>query len=322
MHSEAAPYFAEVAEGPDTAAAYWRTTSDGVRVRIAAWPRDKARGTLLLMPGRTEYVEKYARFAEELGAHDYAMMAIDWRGQGLADRLLDDPRVGHVASFTDYQKDVVEMVALAKELDMPKPWHVLGHSMGGAIGLRSVLEGLDVCSATFTGPMWGIIIAPGMRQLAWTLYYASSWIGQSHRLPPTRSYENYVATSPFAGNMLTNDEDMWNYMARQVNEHPELALGGPSLRWLGESLRECRYLMSAPVPPMPAICLVGEEESIVDREQMRLRMATWPGGSFHIVNDAQHEVLMEGPEIRAQVLQQILDLFARGESQANVSHSA
>ena len=321
MAFEAAPYFADVADGPENGAAYWAKTSDGLRVRIGVWPVEGARGTLLLFPGRSEYVEKYARFAREVTAEGFAMTAIDWRGQGIADRLLPDARVGHVGRFPDYQKDVAALVALATELDLPKPWHVLGHSMGGAIGLRAVVEGLDVLSATFTGPMWGILMAPMMRRLAKLLYLTSGWFNQGHRLPPSASAENYVLASPFEGNTLTNTPEMWDYMKAQVTAHPDMALGGPSIHWLGEALRECRYLMSVPPPHVPAICFVGEDEAIVDREAMRLRMADWPGGSYQVVNNAQHEILMEGPETRAMVLRQMLDLFERGESQANVPRS-
>ncbi|WP_050930215.1 alpha/beta fold hydrolase [Aestuariivita boseongensis] len=319
--ADPAPYYADVADGPADGAAFWAQTSDGLRVRIGVWPKADARGTLLLFPGRSEYVEKYARFASDVTAEGYAMMAIDWRGQGIADRLLPDRRIGHVGRFRDFQKDVAAMVALAQELDMPKPWHILGHSMGGAIALRSVMEGIDVLSASFTGPMWGILMAKGMRQMALALYYASKWTGQGHRLAPTATAENYILTSPFEGNTLTNTPEMWEYMKTQVTRYPDMALGGPSIHWLGEALRECRYLRRAAPPPVPAICFVGEDEAIVDREAMRLRMANWTGGSYQVVNDAQHEILMEGPETRALVLRQMLDLFERGESQANLPRS-
>lgn len=322
MDYEAAPFFAEVADGPQSGAAYWAKTSDGVRVRIGAWPLEDARGTVFLMPGRTEYIEKYGKIASELAPHGYAIVATDWRGQGLADRLLPDSRVGHVDKFSDYQKDVAEMVAVAEALDMPKPWHLLGHSMGGAIAMRALVEGMDVVSVTFTGPMWGILIAPVMRQLAWGLYYASGWAGQGHRLPPTTSYDNYVAANEFDGNMLTNDPEMWEYMKAQISAHPELTIGGPSMRWLGEALRECLFLMRAAPPPVPAICFVGEEEAIVDSDRMRQRMALWPGGAFQIVHGSKHEILVEGSEIRENVIQQMLELFARGESQANIARTA
>lgn len=321
MTRQAAPYYADVADGPENGAAYWAKTSDGLRIRVGVWPCETAKGTLLLFPGRSEYVEKYARFASEVTAEGYAMLAIDWRGQGIADRLLPDRRIGHVVDFTDYQKDVAAALALATELDLPKPWHVLGHSMGGAIALRAVIEGMDVLSATFTGPMWGILMNPVIRRLAKLLYHTSGWFGRGNGLPPTASAENYILASPFEGNTLTNTPEMWEYMKAQITAYPDMALGGPSIHWLGEALRECRYLMNADPPPVPAICFVGEDEAIVDRDAMRRRMAAWPGGSYQVVDDAQHEILMEGAETRALVLRQMIDLFERGESQANVQRA-
>ena len=81
---ELAPFDHALAEGPESARAYWITAADGVRLRVAVWPKDNARGTIVLFPGRTEYVEKYGRVAEELTAAGYAVTAIDWRGQGRA----------------------------------------------------------------------------------------------------------------------------------------------------------------------------------------------------------------------------------------------
>lgn len=316
MELEAAPYFHDVAEGPENGAAYWTRASDNLRIRVGVWPREAARGTVLLFPGRTEFIEKYARFANDMAQHSYAMMAVDWRGQGLADRLLEDARVGHIDSFADYQKDVAALVEMAHALNMPKPWYVLGHSMGGAIALRSVLEDLDVCAAGFTGPMWGILLSPVMRQLAWALYHASGWVGLSHKLPPTTDYENYIVTSEFEGNTLTNTPEMWDYMKAQVTQYPQLALGGPSIHWLGEAMKECAFLLQAPAPSLPAVCFVGGDEAIVEESAMRTRMANWASGSLHRIDNAQHEVLMEGPNIRHRVIEQLLDVFAHGRAQA------
>jgi lysophospholipase len=73
-----APLYSDVAEGPEGGKAYWVTARDGVRLRVAAWAKG-TKGTVLLMPGRTEYVEKYGRIAGDLAAEGFAMMAIDWR---------------------------------------------------------------------------------------------------------------------------------------------------------------------------------------------------------------------------------------------------
>ena len=109
-----APLFTDIYPGPDTGLAHWIETSDGKRLRVAHWTVEGAKGTVLLFPGRTEYVEKYGVIAAEFAKRGLAVMAIDWRGQGLADRMLPDRRIGYVDTFSDYQKDVAAMMRAAR----------------------------------------------------------------------------------------------------------------------------------------------------------------------------------------------------------------
>ena len=104
---QSAPFYSDVADGPEHGRAFWLRTTDGVRIRIGLWtPSGASKGTVLLFPGRTEYTEKYGRAAADFARRGYATLAVDWRGQGLADRLLDDAMSGYVQVFDDYQTDV------------------------------------------------------------------------------------------------------------------------------------------------------------------------------------------------------------------------
>ncbi|KAB2541942.1 hydrolase [Salipiger aestuarii] len=310
-----APFHGALAEGPEGARAFWLETADNLRVRVAHYPGPAdAAGTVLLFPGRTEYVEKYGRVAKDLAGHGYHTLTIDWRGQGLADRMHTDPRAGHVTLFRDYQFDVDAMVAAARDLDLPQPFYLLAHSMGGCIALRSLVRGLDVRAAAFTGPMWGIRMAVPLRPAAWALGWGSARIGMGHVYAPTTGPESYVASAPFAGNLLTTDRDGWDYMRRQVVEVPELQLGGPSLRWVHQALAECATLARIPSPDVPGIAFVGENERIVDVPRIMRRMAAWPGGKLEIVGGGEHEVLMDGPPARRRVIAAMTAFFAAAGS--------
>ncbi len=316
-----APFFDDVAQGPDGGVAYWKTTSDDVRVRLGYWgpetsPKSSgekgaatSKGTVFIFPGRTEYIEKYGRVAADLCARGYGTFAIDWRGQGLADRLVDDVRIGHVGTFTDYQLDVAEMVKLAGELDLPKPWFLIAHSMGGAIGLRSLMEGLPVQAAAFSAPMWGIGITASVRPAAWALSWGGSKVGLGHKVSPGASLDSYVMVEPFEDNKLTTDADMYKYMQDQTGTYPELGLGGPSLQWVSTSLIETRDLAALPSPSVPTLTFLGSDERIVDTGRVHKRMRQWPSGKLKLIAAAQHEVLMETPVIRAQIFDQSAALF-------------
>ncbi|MFN3721780.1 MAG: alpha/beta fold hydrolase [Paracoccaceae bacterium] len=303
-----APFHADLALGPEGGEAFWLTTSDGVRIRAGIWPVGQ-KGTVLLFPGRTEYVEKYGMAAADLRVRGYATVAMDWRGQGLADRLLPDRMVGHVAQFQDYQRDVQAALDLVKGVGLPEPFYLLSHSMGGAIALRALLRGLPVKAAVFSAPMWGIAMAAWMRPLAQSIAQVSQWFGQAHRYSPSTSDKSYVLEAEFGGNVLTTDPDMWRYMKRQVTERPELVLAGPSLGWLSTALAECRDLAMAPAPDYPALAAIGTAEKVVDVAPVHLRMAGWRGGRLEVFAGAEHEIPMETEAHRKRFYDLTAELF-------------
>lgn len=321
---ENAPFFAEIADGPDGGEAWWLTTDDGVRIRVGAWAKDASKGTVLLFPGRTEYVEKYGRTAAHLAKRGYATLVIDWRGQGIADRLVSEPMAGYVLEFSDYQRDVAAMVAAAEELGLPKPWHLLAHSMGGCIGLRAALNGLPVNSCAFSAPMWGIQMSQTLRPVAWSLSWGGRRFGWGHLVAPGTSPESYVLIEPFESNKLTNDRDMYQYMIDQTLAQPTLSLGGPSLRWLYEALRECRYLSRLPSPDMPSVTYLGSDEQIVDVPRIEDRVSRWPGATLEMVDGGKHELLMDSPEIRGRALDTYCDMFdaAQEDPRGRMSQAA
>ena len=306
-----APFFADIAEGPEGGEAFWLATSDGVRIRAGVWPCPGAKGTVLILPGRTECVEKYGRAAADLAARGYASLAIDWRGQGLADRALPDRMAGHVEDFDEYQRDYQAVLALAHGLGLPEPYYMIAHSMGGCIGLRALIKGAGVQAAAFSAPMWGISMAAWMRPVAAVISQVSAWMGQGHRFAPGTSDKSYIADAAFAGNVLTTDPEMWRYMRRQILEHPELSLAGPSLAWLNAALGECHALSLAPSPACPALTALGTAEKVVDPAPIHLRMARWQDGALDLYTGAEHEIMMEGPEERARFFDRATALFAR-----------
>ncbi|QEE36177.1 alpha/beta hydrolase [Octadecabacter sp. SW4] len=306
---EQAPFFADIADGPDGGVAHWLRCADGHRIRVGHWPLASAKGTVLLFPGRTEYIEKYGRAAQDLAQRGYATLAIDWRGQGIADRVHDNPAVGHVGRFEDYQLDAQAAVAHARELGLPEPFFLLGHSMGGCIGLRSLYEDLPVAAACFSAPMWGIQMAAPLRPLAWGLSTVSRSLGFSHAFAPGQVSDSYIEKVDFSENTLTSDRDMFDYMKAQLTAHPEFSLGGASLHWLNESLREMRGLSLRAAPNVPCVSFLGSDELIVDPDRIVARMRKWPQSELVMIPHARHEVMMETPETRKLVFDKACALF-------------
>lgn len=305
---DTAPFYDDVAEAPAGATSVWLETSDGVRVRAAHW-RGGMKGTVLLFPGRTEYIEKYGPAAGEFAARGYAMATLDWRGQGIADRLIDERAPGHVGRFADYQRDVAAFMDFVRAEKLPEPYFLLGHSMGGCIGLRSIYDGLPVRAVVFSAPMWGIKMHPLLRPVAWTIATLGPILGMGDRLVPSTSPMTYVLEAPFEGNVLTRDRRMFEFMQRQLTTHPDLAIGGPTLQWLREALCETRALARRPSPGLACLTVLGAEERIVNAPAIHERMGRWPGSEFDLVGNAEHELMMESPAIRTRFYDKSAALF-------------
>jgi lysophospholipase len=309
MDTTAAPYHADLANGPEGGSGRWIKSSDGVRLRVILWPGGE-RGTVLIMPGRSEQGEKYGPTAAALAAGGFTSLAIDWRGQGLSDRATSDPMLGHVGDFAEYQRDVDAMLVAAKGLGLPEPTYILSHSMGGAIALRALIANPGrFRAAVFSAPMWGIRLAPTMAIVARIVTTMAHITGQTKRYAPSTSGVAYLTTTPFAGNVLTQDPDMYAWMRKQVTEVPAFQLGGPSLGWLGAAMRECKALAALPSPNLPVICGLGTAEVVVDPLPVHQRMARWGTGQLDLYPGAAHELPVEVPAVRKRFHQRAVTLF-------------
>ena len=309
---EAAPLFVDVANAPAGGQSWWVTAADGEKVRVAAWRSGDGtgdRGTVLMFPGRTEYIEKYGPAVGQFAARGFSSLVLDWRGQGLTARAKADRRLGHIEDFRDYQKDVAVLVDVARRAHLPKPWFLLGHSMGGCIGLRALHEHLPVRAAVFSGPLWGIQLKPVEVGIAWVVALLGPVLGFGDHLTPHAQPDHKLIGGRFEGNDLTTDRGMWDFMKSQIARYPDLALGGPTVVWFRAMMIETARLMRLPAPDVPTLTFLATRESIVDIDRMRRLMARWPNGRLETMEGAEHELMMERPEIRKQFFDRAAEFF-------------
>ncbi|KPN62888.1 lysophospholipase [Aliiroseovarius crassostreae] len=309
-----APLYPEIAEAPEGGSAYWVYAKDRVRLRVGLWkPDSPQKGTVFVFPGRSEYIEKYGRTITELSKLGFGTFLIDWRGQGLADRSTTDAMTGHVDRFSDYHKDVAAMIEAAEELSLPKPWYLIGHSLGACIGLRALIDGFPMSACAFTGPMWNIKLPAVKRAAAWPLSWAAQTLGKGHIYAPGTDGTSYVLSTPYEANRLTNDAEMYEYYIRQATTLTDHQIGGPSLGWLFQTLKETKALSKVASPEIPCITFCGEQDEVVEISAVRDRMSRWPGGRLEMIPNARHDVFSEVPEIRNGVVARIGELFSMSD---------
>src|SRR6188472_25201 len=135
----------------------------GLRIRFASWQSvlKERRGTVCILPGRTEFIEKYFEVVGELRRRGFAVAVLDWRGQGGSGRLMRNSLKGHVRSFADYEDDVARFMNDVALPDCPPPYYALAHSMGATVLLKAATQrGCWFSRMVMTAPMLKIVGLP------------------------------------------------------------------------------------------------------------------------------------------------------------------
>ncbi len=282
---------------PAGARVEWLTARDGTQIRVARFAGDDtSRGTVVVLNGRTEFIEKYFEAIGDLLSRGYAVATLDWRGQGRSDRPLENPHKGHVAHFDLYVADLQQAFLSFVEPNCPAPYRVICHSMGGNIGLRYLHAHPETFeSAVFSAPMWGI--GSRARPAAWmrAVAKATDWFGLHARyLPGGRNY--HEDDRVFEDNVLTQDRDRFERFVAQTDAEPALRLGSPTLGWALEAFRSMDVIhapgfVEAIETPI-VVCSAGRD-TLVSGEAHELVAKRLPRGRLVEVADAKHEILME-----------------------------
>ncbi|ABI77438.1 hydrolase, alpha/beta fold family [Hyphomonas neptunium ATCC 15444] len=283
---------------PKGAEIVWFEGSEGRRLRACIAPalsQSKPRGTVIVCPGRTEFIEKYFEVGRELQQMGFALVILDWPGQGLSDRLLPDSKKGHIDRFETF------MTALAKGLEafdshLPRPYISLAHSMGGAIALAAIAKGLvKVEAAAFCAPMWGIKSPVlGMRYLVWAMRATGRSGDYAMQPGPPERFET---------NIVTHDKRRWDLQRALIDAQPDLELGPVTWGWLGASLdifsafSKPKALASIDIPVFVASA---GEEKLVDNASHAKIAARLKDCDHITVDGAMHEILMETDDRRAE----------------------
>ena len=278
-------------------------TRDGVGVRFARWPPPPGRkGTVCLFQGRAEFIEKYFETVRELRARGFAVATLDWRGQGLSDRLLDDARKGHVGDFSEYEADLDVFMAEVVLPDCPPPLFALGHSMGASVMLRIARQGRRWFDRiVLSTPM---IELAGMRGSGMVKIGAKAMrfagLGTSYVPGGDAAVQ---AAGPFIGNPLTSDPVRYARSKAVLEAEPGLGIGSPTIAWADAAYRVISDFADPTYPGQirqPLMLVAAGRDEIVSTAAIEDFAARLRAGSHLIVAGAKHELMMEADRYRVQ----------------------
>ncbi|HRE44193.1 MAG TPA: alpha/beta hydrolase [Terricaulis sp.] len=298
-------------EIPEGAEEHWLEGRGGVKVRALTAPSTAgpARGSVIIAPGRTEFIEKYFEVIRDLQARGFAVFCIDWRGQGLSGREVENPLKGHFSSFDDPVNDLSTALKLLSA-KLPRPHIGLAHSMGGGILLRALqTRRVELDAAAFSAPMWGIAKL-GKFGKSYVRFMTSLGLGGSFAPGVSTRWKRET----FKRNPVTHDKERHARNQGLVNEEPRLAMAGPTMGWVSAASTATESFMQSGAFAhlrIPILVATAGQEQFVDNAAQSAVVALLPEAHHITITGAKHEILMERDELRAPFWQAFDQLAAR-----------
>ncbi|MGL4196184.1 MAG: alpha/beta fold hydrolase [Allorhizobium sp.] len=286
----------------------------GVKLRYAVFRSSapKTKGTIVLVHGRNESIEKYFETIREMNERGFWVATYDFRGQGGSQRLLKDARKGHVRRFDHYIRDLeifLEQVVLP---DTRLPFFLLAHSTGGLIALKAAPRLSNrIERMVLTAPFVGL---GGQKTSPENIKRISALASFTGLGSITLTKDEPL--KPFAGNPLTTDEFRFARNQKIMMDHPELTLGPPTARWIYESqkaiddVRRPGHLASITVP---TVIIAPGNDPIVPFHFQESLAQYFRAGQLVPIPGARHEILQEQDRYRTQAMAALFAFIPGGE---------
>lgn len=288
-----------------------------ISIHYATYTRNPfSRRCLVILPGRTEAIEKYAEVIHSLDtgklAFEFQFFLMDHRGQGSSGRMLNkvkDYEKGHVDDFNNYTLDMKKFLDVIVSEKNCREKYLLAHSLGAGIALDFLYEYPEYFDrVALSSPMLKIITKPYKYAVARTIIAANMLAKRGEKFGNGQGPHN--PNRDFINNTFTSSEVRYN-MAMDIFDHyPQTKLGGVTFGWLSEVVKataKLRKNYEAFRIPMRVFHAGIEHYSEPDEAIELCEKAPYCKRIF--LPTSKHEVLMDRDVNRDIVIQELESFF-------------
>lgn len=252
------------------------------------------------MAGRSEFIEKYFEVVEDLRRRGFSVATMDWRGQGLSERLLPVREKGHIRDFGVFRSDLRRFTDEVVRARFSGPYVLMTHSMGGAPALQMLADGDDlwraaVLCAPMTALFDGMVKRLGIRLLG----EAATRFGLArYAIPGVKEY-----SLDFAGNVLTSDPVRHRRFQELQSAAPNATIREPTYGWIRaatEAMDDLHRKGRFAKLKVPTLIVSAENDQLVRSSDHLWLARQSPLISVVTIKGALHEIMMERDDIRDQ----------------------
>lgn len=278
----------------------------GANIRYGSvQPAGVPKGTMVIVGGFREPIEKYFEVAREMTAKGFAVWLMDWRGQGGSDRYLKStPQKMHGEGYGEHIETLHQFAdTIVKK--SAGPLVLMGHSMGAHLSLRYLKEHEGVFdSAVLTAPMLDVTTGGLAKSLARRLVSFAKTGGLLEKyMPGGGDWKD--GRDPFQGNAKTTDPERFEVLHEIFKAKPELTMGDPTYGWVLHTFESIDILNAEAylkAIKTPILMQISGDDAIVEKTASERAARLLPNCTQVNMPAAKHEIWMERDELRNQWL--------------------
>lgn len=238
------------------------------------WLPEKPKATLFLLHGYYDHMGLYRHVIEWALALGYAVISCDLPGHGLS-----SGERASIGDFAVYQRVLEALFEQARNLGLPRPWHLCGQSTGSAIAVDHLLHQGE------RSPVDGqvILLAPLIRPRAWR------WSKFNYRV--LRHFVDGIERR-FSEN--TNDPTFLPFLEADPLQPRRLPTA-----WVGALIAWVKRIEAAPHCARRPLIVQGEDDGTVDWPyNLEVLKAKFDEPQILLLPQARHHLANELPGIR------------------------
>lgn len=279
----------------------------GATIRYGAIdPANPARATIIGLPGFGGFAEQWFEVVRDLTARGFAVRLMDWRGQGGSDHYLSNSHKFHAQGYDRDVADLQQFITAIVQPEGPRPLLLLGHSMGGHLGLRHLATHPGIFHGAFlTAPLLGVKTVKQAPGVVARVAQLMNLIGFGRRYIPGHADWFFRPHYTVDDSNLSNDPLRYRVAQLYFQLKPELRIGGATWAWLDHTFRSVAWINREDVLrriATPLFIVQAGSDHLVDNTLQDRAVKLMPQAQLHAFPGAKHDILMEKDEIRLPLL--------------------
>ncbi len=291
------------------------TTPDNAKLRWCCLKPASPWADVVIAMGFREFIEKYFELIHDLAQAGLTVWCIDWRGQGLSDGRGDNPAR---AVPRDFKRDVTDLAAFTQRmLSKTLPRFLIAHSMGGAIGLRTVADHPTLFkAAVFSAPMIAVRAGVLPRWLARLITRIGVRLGFGSALIPGTTSIPVDQEAQVEFSRTSHDPIRCTTLHRWYLANPLLKLDGVTFGWYDTAASASVMfdnLSAFKTVNIPILIGTAGQDVFVHNAPIQKLAHTLPHATLQHFPQAKHELFNERDDIRSVWMDAVIT-FLRSNS--------